>query len=153
MHHRMGLGQERRLDIHIALQEALTNALLHGNLGLGSELRGSFAGLGLLQEKIETGLSDPLRANRPVVVVARPAPPAHLWLEVRDYGQGFFPSGALPEGPAAPHAPRPGTPLGTPPPPHGRGLGLIRCLTESCEWRQESRTLAMLFPLAEAGGA
>ncbi|WP_244422129.1 ATP-binding protein [Bradyrhizobium sp. ORS 285] len=56
---RLPLTDDLRIRIHSAAQEALMNAVLHGNLRIDAELRASLDGLIAAQEIIETRLNSP----------------------------------------------------------------------------------------------
>ncbi|MGJ5181941.1 ATP-binding protein [Bradyrhizobium oligotrophicum] len=56
---RLPLTEDLRIRIHSAAQEALMNAVLHGNLRIDGELRGSLDGLIAAQAIIETRLNSP----------------------------------------------------------------------------------------------
>ncbi|CAH2603088.1 ATP-binding protein [Rhodovastum atsumiense] len=131
---RLHLAEAPAEDIHIALHEAVVNAVVHGNLGISSAGRGSLEGLGAFLELVERRLQIPRLAARAVTVLVVRDAPDRIGVEVSDCGEGFVPAGPAPAVPATR--------------PHGRGLLLIRMLSEHCEWRQETRTLAMRFRLS-----
>ena len=114
---RMGLCEEaERTRVAVALQEAVKNALYHGNLELGYELREqdkpAYDAL-VAQRRQELPYRD-----RRICVEARLSR-SEATLVIRDDGRGFDPS-ALP-GPADPAgAAR----------PHGRGVLLMRSLMD-----------------------
>jgi CheY-like chemotaxis protein len=110
---RLKLCDERGLNrIAVAINEALTNAIYHGNLAVGSELRdrdeeGYF-------ELINQRLSEPPYCHRRVYVSARESGAEAVYI-IRDEGAGFDPSD-IPD----PRAP------GNLTKASGRGLLLIR---------------------------
>ncbi len=78
-----------RIRVSVALQEALINAIQHGNLEVGSELRekDEKAYQGLLEERRK---QKPYRTRR-VHVISRESP-AEVTYRIRDEGPGFDPS-------------------------------------------------------------
>lgn len=90
----LGLGDEgERTRVGVALEEALANALYHGNLQVGSELRGEDdeAYYRLIQERMRT----PPYCNRRIHVRARLSREGAKFI-IRDEGPGFDPS-SLPD--------------------------------------------------------
>jgi anti-sigma regulatory factor (Ser/Thr protein kinase) len=85
---RIQLSDDVRERAHTALQEAVVNAVLHGNLGLGSGLRDDLGGLDRTHDQIEELLNTPQVALSAVRVDA-------IWnsgvllIMVRDSGAGF----------------------------------------------------------------
>lgn len=85
---RINLSPDVRERAHTALQEAVMNAVLHGNLGLESALRDDLAGMQRTHERVEQLLSTPEIALSAVRIDA-------IWnnldllLIVRDSGSGF----------------------------------------------------------------
>lgn len=88
---RTKLQPELAERVHTAIQEALMNAVLHGNLRIDSSLRGSLDDLIAMHEAIEVRLSSPEVSCTPVRVEAK-------WNErvihvvVRDSGDGYAPA-------------------------------------------------------------
>jgi len=86
---------ERRLgaslpSARVAASEAVTNAIVHGALGLPG--LDAFAGDGAAYAAaIRARLADPARARAPVRMVARLAP-GRLLMHVDDWGEGFDPA-------------------------------------------------------------
>ncbi len=90
----LGICDEwERTRVGVALEEALANALYHGNLQVGSELRGEDdeAYYRLIQERMRT----PPYCNRRIYVRARLARDAARFM-IRDEGPGFDPN-SLPD--------------------------------------------------------
>src|SRR5262249_50506564 len=77
----------------VALHEALTNAIFHGNLGLGSELRETDERR-YYELPRERRIQEPYRDSR--VYVTAPLTRYEATFEVRDEGLGFDPS-SLPD--------------------------------------------------------
>lgn len=90
----VGLCDEAdRTRVGVALEEALTNALFHGNLGLASDLRERDAATyyGLVKERMRT----PPYSDRRIHVATELGEDRAVFV-VRDEGEGFDPS-ALPD--------------------------------------------------------
>jgi hypothetical protein len=121
------LGQVPAMALRTALQEAVGNAVLHGNLGI--------AAWSTPERMLEMGrainrlLDDPERAERRVEVLCR-------WTDdtivcaVTDDGEGFRPGEVTQRGPHA---------------VCGRGLAMIRSCTLAAEHSNGGRTLTMTF--------
>jgi anti-sigma regulatory factor (Ser/Thr protein kinase) len=117
---------ERRRRTELALEEALLNAVEHGNLELDSRLRSADAARGDPYEVLrDERLADPTYALRKVRIALR-VDAELATLEVTDDGTGFVDSA----GAGAPSAD-----------PGGRGLELIRRAFEHVE--HEGSTLVM----------
>lgn len=120
-------------SVRTALQEAIGNAVMHGNLALGSELRESIAGLAMMGRLMEQRAADPRYGRRPVTVAAR-WDGTTLVLTVEDRGTGFRPptsTKALP-GPIA---------------TSGRGLAEIRAHCSRVTFSTGGRRITMRFRL------
>jgi hypothetical protein len=85
---RITLADDIHERAHTALQEAVMNAVLHGNLGLGSDLRDDLSGLDQTHRNIEQLLAVPSVGLSAVRVDAIWSSAA-LMLMVRDSGAGF----------------------------------------------------------------
>jgi hypothetical protein len=85
---RMELSRELRERIHTAVQEAMMNAVLHGNLAINSELRDSLEGLTTSHQAIELLLTSPQIA-RSMIRVEAIWNSSMLYVLVRDSGAGF----------------------------------------------------------------
>jgi anti-sigma regulatory factor (Ser/Thr protein kinase) len=88
MQARLHFSRDLHERFHTALQEAVMNAMIHGNLGLDSRLRDGLAGLAASHAVIESLLARPAVACRAIRVDA-------IWnttmlsVMVRDDGSGF----------------------------------------------------------------
>lgn len=85
---RMDLSRDLRERIHTAVQEAMINSVLHGNLAIGSELRDSLEGLTTTHQAIERLLTSPQIA-RSMIRVEAIWNSTMLYVLVRDSGAGF----------------------------------------------------------------
>jgi anti-sigma regulatory factor (Ser/Thr protein kinase) len=117
-----------QLNIDIALNEAIANALLHGCLDLQTpEDRFDPAFI----DAIERRIADPVFASRPIWVAAHKSGDG-LTVSVADEGKGFTP-------PAAPDLENPEK--------ASRGTGLIHAAADHVEYRDHGRCLEMKFSL------
>jgi len=123
-----------RLDamrLELAVAEACGNAVIHGNLGLASDLRHSLAGLVEFNERIAKRVADPIMAARRVRMTAWPQGEA-VEIRVSDEGDGYDLDAELakPVDVAA---------------KSGRGLGLIRKVSAAVRGEDGGRSLCMRF--------
>jgi anti-sigma regulatory factor (Ser/Thr protein kinase) len=119
-----------RLRVTVALQEALVNAIYHGNLEVSSELRekDDKAYQGLLKERQTT---KPYRDRR-VYVTAKETPAEAIYV-IRDEGPGFDPA-SLPD---------PTDPANVEK-VSGRGLFLIRTFMDRVEHNDKGNQITMV---------
>jgi anti-sigma regulatory factor (Ser/Thr protein kinase) len=88
---RLSLCPGQKDHIHTALHEALGNAVLHGNLGVGSRLFDSSAGLEATRRMIDSRLaSDDLGLSS--IRLDASWTTTFLYVAVRDSGSGFQPA-------------------------------------------------------------
>lgn len=132
------LGRFPRLDsmrLELALAEACGNAVIHGNLGLASDLRHSLAGLAEFNQRIAKSVADPTMAARRVRLTAWPLGQG-VEVRVSDDGDGYDLDAELakPVDVAA---------------KSGRGLGLIRKVSHGVRGTDGGRTLCMRFEPAD----
>jgi hypothetical protein len=125
---RPGLSEEHLQDIELALHEAISNALVHGNLGVGSMRSLSIEALDEYSRSMSRSLSDPVLANRRVEV-AGSIDGGLVDIDVTDEGDGY-------------EAPPVKTQSAC-----GRGLDLIAAVAEKCEVADGGRKLSMRFRL------
>jgi anti-sigma regulatory factor (Ser/Thr protein kinase) len=85
---RISLSEDLRERAHTALQEAVMNAVLHGNLGMDSSSRNDLAGMATMHQTIERKLLSPQVALSAIRVDAIWTTAA-LVIMVRDSGNGF----------------------------------------------------------------
>ncbi|GHU00297.1 hypothetical protein FACS1894186_0510 [Alphaproteobacteria bacterium] len=83
-------GQNREFlnNLRYALHETLANAIVHGNLGISSNLRVSLARMKEFSDLLGRRLADPEYAARPVMIAAF-WDSGRLTVSVRDAGDGF----------------------------------------------------------------
>jgi len=112
------------------LSEAITNAIIHGGLGVKSGLRETPEGLDSFVHAVQAGLSDPARACKRVEVTVVPLPGDDVRITVYDRGDGYDFEAALKKE-SLPNA------------KHGRGLALIRKVAKTVASRDGGRTLVM----------
>ena len=124
---RFGVPYHKIMQMETCLQEAVVNAIVHGNLGIDSDFD-SRENMDVHYMRIERQLKhEPYRYRR--VTVCAWEDESGLRVGVTDQGQGF----SLPEG-------RPGHLL-----PHGRGLHLIQTIADKAWVDEDRRTLLMTF--------
>jgi len=92
---RLALTEDLRIRVYSAVQEALMNAVLHGNLRIDGGLRGSLDGLIAAQAIIETKLESPQIGSSMIRLDADWTSSA-LAITVRDSGDGYDYSGVRP---------------------------------------------------------
>ncbi|MGJ4929995.1 ATP-binding protein [Bradyrhizobium sp. HKCCYLS2038] len=90
MEHRTALTEDLRVRVYSAVQEALMNAVLHGNLRINPESRGSLDGLLAAHDAIESKLSSSDVAEAPIRMDAL-WDEAQLRVLVHDSGVGYEP--------------------------------------------------------------
>lgn len=130
---RTALPEELVERIHMAAQEALMNAVLHGNLKIDASLRGSLENLMAMHERIEASLGSAATARAAIAVEA-------VWnareihVLIRDSGEGFKRSDE--EAPAVELA---GDRA------HGRGLAILDTVCDRFELTEGGRTARLSF--------
>lgn len=127
---RLPLSDERRFDIETAVEEALSNAMVHGNLDVASSLRNDPADFEIYCDLVNERLQTPGYADRRIEILI-------LWdtnridIEVHDEGRGYdFANVRL----AAPLEAK-----------SGRGFALIMNLANSVSVGEQGRCLTMSF--------
>jgi CheY-like chemotaxis protein/anti-sigma regulatory factor (Ser/Thr protein kinase) len=129
----MNLGDEgRRMRGSIALEEALTNALYHGNLEVSSELRQQGSGDAYLRAAEERRHEPPYR-DRCIHVQVRLSCAESVYV-IRDEGNGFDPA-ALPD-PTDPANMEKAS---------GRGLLLIRTFMDRVTFNEVGNEITMVM--------
>ncbi|MCG5242083.1 hypothetical protein FHS63_003266 [Azospirillum doebereinerae] len=122
------LPDDRRNDLELALHEAISNALVHGNLQVDGMKELSAVELERFSHELVARLADPALAHRRVeVAVLLEAGTAVI--DVADEGAGFTPTPQDGRGAS------------------GRGLDLIATIAESVELCDGGRRIRMRFPL------
>jgi anti-sigma regulatory factor (Ser/Thr protein kinase) len=135
---RLPLSGDMRDRICTAVHEALMNALLHGNLGLGSETRDTMDGVATLHETIEARLRSPAVALSPIRIDARWTV-SSLRIVVRDNGMGFDRVPGARFGEAAPTN-RSGA---------GRGLAVLEAMCDGITLRLGGTSMELEFRLEQ----
>ena len=123
---RFFLDSKQGMNIRTCLQEAIANAIIHGNLGLDSS-----DNFHLYHDAIAARIGETPYKDKRITIAAWYDAPC-IKLAVTDQGNGF--SGAC-------HL----TDLPPPSDPCGRGLFLIRSLADSVRIGDDNCTLAMTF--------
>ncbi|PWC82714.1 hypothetical protein TSH100_22260 [Azospirillum sp. TSH100] len=124
---------DRRDDMELALHEAVSNALVHGNLGVDGMKELSAQELARFSRDLGDRLADPALAARRIVIAIRIDPAEDggplATVEITDEGAGFTPG--------------PRTNAGA----SGRGLDLIAHIAEGLEIEDGGRRIRMRFRL------
>ncbi len=132
------LEGDRRDDLELALHEAVSNALVHGNLGVAGMKELSAQELERFSRDLDDRLADPALAARRIVIAVRidsaedgPAQDgrALATVEVTDEGAGFTPGPRTSSGAS------------------GRGLDLIGNIAEELEIGNGGRSIRLRFRL------
>ncbi|ALG70729.1 hypothetical protein VY88_05540 [Azospirillum thiophilum] len=131
------LAGDRRNDIELALHEAVSNALVHGNLGVAGMKELSAVELERFSRDLRDRLGDPVLAARRVVILVRTESAEDgrtvAAVEISDEGAGFVP---------APRGGCPGSGGAS-----GRGLDLIGTIAEKLEIVDGGRRIRLRFRL------
>lgn len=125
----LALDEETLWRIETALSEAASNALLHGNLSLGSDARdiGDYAAH---DDAVAEALNDPVKAGRMLLLTARRTE-SGLDILLQDAGEGFDPLQNHDEATGG----------------SGRGVELIQSLADQVTYQDGGRTICMSFRL------
>lgn len=127
---RCSLTDAQRDDVELALHEAISNAVVHGNLQVAGMKGLNVDALDRFSHDLAERMADPAFAGRRVEVSCW-LDPGTLTIDVTDEGSGFEPSA---RGPVSPDA-------------SGRGLDLITLLAQSVELLDHGRRIRMRFTL------
>lgn len=121
---------ERVDDLELAVHEAVANALIHGNLETGSELRESTDKFLLYCQTLSSRLLDPCFAKRRIEIAAS-WDEEFLEIIIGDEGNGYCPEkvNSVLNGEAK----------------SGRGIAIIQSLTHHVSVDQNGRNFTMLF--------
>lgn len=126
------ISEDARIAVESALQEAVTNALVHGNLEISSESFDVQGGLCCLEELLEERKRQPELAGRRLVLAARQGKRA-LEVTVENEGPGYQPQedDAALDGQGF----------------SGRGLGIIRAFAEHVDLSDNGRIMRLTFQI------
>lgn len=127
---RTGMKEERRFDVETAVEEALSNAMVHGNLDIASVLRNDPADFDLYCDLVNERLKSPNYAERRVEIVIT-WDDDKLEIEVHDEGRGYDISNLHPSPQIEAKS--------------GRGFSLIRDMANSVTVGEHGRSLTMSF--------
>lgn len=133
---RLSLSEDLCARIRTAIQEAVMNAVLHGNLGVGSGGRDSFEGLMRTHATIESMLAVSASA-RSVISVDATWTSKVLHVRIRDGGEGFERSGLALNREAGDAGPR----------ASGRGLSILEAVCDCVALLDGGRTTKLGFRL------
>jgi anti-sigma regulatory factor (Ser/Thr protein kinase) len=120
------LEEERCYDMELALQEAISNAVIHGNLSVRSLQDPSLTALERFSAEVAEKLADPELANRQLMIAAL-LDEAGITIDVIDQGPGFVP-GVRKSSVAS-----------------GRGISLIETLVSAWELLDNGRRIRLRF--------
>ena len=120
-----------RGDLITAVQEAVGNAVMHGNLGLDGRLRRTARDMAAFGAAMSARLDDPLFARRPVLLRAECPFSAEVTVSVEDVGAGFDPDRLAGCGDG----------------PQGRGIAVIRACCREVSFSRGGRQVSMRFGL------
>lgn len=127
------LEGDRRDDLELALHEAVSNALVHGNLGVAGMKELSAQELERFSRDLGDRLADPLLAGRRIVVTLRIDPAENgrplATVEITDEGAGFTPGPRASSGAS------------------GRGLELIGSIADGLAIEDGGRRIRLRFRL------
>jgi DNA-binding NarL/FixJ family response regulator len=127
-----------RMQIAVAIEEGMTNGIVHGNLEVSSRLREGEAGL--YEEEIARRRGSAPYAHRVLTVIGICSRDVAT-IEIRDEGSGFDPAEVV-----DPTEPR------NIDRPHGRGLYLMRAFADQLRFNESGNAVTLLFR-APAKGA
>lgn len=133
-----GRDENDLLRIGMALQEALTNAIHHGNLELSSELRSTDPRAYYDQARLRRG--QPPYCQRRVTVTAAETPAQSRYV-IRDEGPGFDTRAVICDAQSAEHLQR----------SWGRGLVLIRSFMDEVFFNQQGNEITLVRRRGPAG--
>lgn len=127
-----GLSPDTAELLEISLAEALSNAVIHGNLGIPNHLRATAEGFAQFQKLMLARMGDPALASRRIEINVQSRGPDVISVAVSDQGGGFDLNAKLAH-------------IAANTAKNGRGLGLIRKATHSLHTEDGGRTLVMNF--------
>ncbi|WP_339780827.1 SpoIIE family protein phosphatase [uncultured Thalassospira sp.] len=125
--------------LEIAVQEAFSNSLMHGNMEIDTTGHLSMEKFNALEQTTRDRLADPAYGNRAIILAARQIEASGIEIFIHDQGRGFSP----PE--LAKMSTMPGSDS-----TFGRGLSLIKTLCHDLEFERGGRTIRMRFSTASA---
>jgi anti-sigma regulatory factor (Ser/Thr protein kinase) len=135
---RLALANGENAELmEICLAEAVSNAIIHGNLEIPNHLRATPKGFDTFRQVMRERLSDPVMASRRIEIHVLARQPGSFTLAVSDQGPGFNLAAQIKKEARADAR-------------SGRGLGLIRRACATIESEDGGRTLVMTFPWESA---
>ncbi|MEI6557001.1 MAG: ATP-binding protein [Rhodospirillaceae bacterium] len=129
---RTALTAEKRSVVELCLQEAMANAVIHGNLGISSTAKDHPEGYRVFSQLVNGRLSDPARRGRRIEVFVRWSSLA-LDISVVDQGSGFDVARLPPETVSASRS--------------GRGFVFMRALANRVAVTDGGRCTSLRFEL------
>jgi Histidine kinase-like ATPase domain len=119
-----------RYDVEVALHEAVINAALHGNLGLGRSLVSNPEEFDSFCQLLTMALADPGKAEKRLRLAAWRTS-GRLFVKVSDEGQGYDPARLPSDRPLDAKS--------------GRGLDIMRVMSASMRVMDEGRSVLLEF--------
>lgn len=133
--HHHPMPQVQREDMELALHEAITNAVVHGNLQIDGMKGLTVSALDRFAADLSARMADPTFANRRIEVWVKMEPSGAV-IDVIDQGSGFAGKPRHAEAAGA-------SPAGA----SGRGLDMIGAIVSSLELLDQGRRIRMRFSL------
>ena len=116
------------LTMELAVHEAYSNGLIHGNLEIGSELRNDLRAYDAFTRQLDTRLNDPAYGGR-YILLAGKIGKEHLTVTIHDQGKGYAGQHTSDDEDRK----------------HGRGLEIIREAAEDVVISHGGRRIALVF--------
>lgn len=128
---RQTITSERRADVELALHEAVANAVIHGNLAIGSSFGTTAESFDAFCNLVAQRMADPAHGSRRVTIAVT-RQEARLELRVGDEGDGYDPATIAARADDA---------------KSGRGLEIMRAMANATTVEDGGRTLVLSFDL------
>ena len=132
-YHQAGLtAQAVPLTMELAVHEAYSNGLIHGNLEIGSELRNDLQAYDTFTRQLENRLNDPTYGGR-YILLAGKISKEHITVTIHDQGKGYTKKQTSNMSDRK----------------HGRGLGIIRDAADNLVISHGGRRISLVFQQAK----
>ncbi|MFH1805267.1 MAG: SpoIIE family protein phosphatase [Pseudomonadota bacterium] len=129
------IGDDIAPSVELAVQEAFSNSVMHGNMELNTSGRFTLDKLNILADETRKRLAHPFYGGRAIIMAARHTQKGRIEISIHDQGPGFTP----PDDDGTFNLPGDQSTF-------GRGLPLIRSLCENVRFGRGGRTIKMTFP-------
>jgi anti-sigma regulatory factor (Ser/Thr protein kinase) len=127
-----GRSEDERMDMELAIHEAYSNGLIHGNLELGSELRGSLENYDRYALQLEERLADDAYGGKYILLTGK-IEDGFVTVQITDQGLGYDVGGLSDNEERK----------------HGRGLAMIEAACHGLAVSDNGRTITMTFAVSE----